>query len=353
MSNEAKPEKPAAKPKAKRTKPAASSPIAVDDGIRRRAGRRLGGRVGSVLVLAIVLMANYLAFRHYHRWDWTQDGLFTLSQRSVGVARALEAPLDIYLFLGASEPQHDEIRELLDRYRAESPQIRIHEVDPDRQQAEYRVLADRFNLMQGQASDVAVLVKQGEHTWKITRDDLRDVDMSSIGDASGPTLDVKSEQALTGAILQVTEGRPTKLCLTAGHGEWALGGAGDRDCSAVRDELRRDNVEVETIATIICAASPMAATRSGWSAPATPSRIAKCNWSATMWTAAATCCWPSTPCCAISTFSPRASRACCAAGACRWIRASCWNGIATIGSRRARWPCSWSTTSAAPTPWRA
>ena len=250
MSHEAKPEKPAAKPKAKRTKPAASSPIAVDDGIRRRAGRRLGGRVGSVLVLAIVLMANYLAFRHYHRWDWTQDGLFTLSQRSVGVARALEAPLDIYLFLGASEPQHDEIRELLERYRAESAQVRLHEVDPDRQQAEYRVLADRFNLMQGQASDVAVLVKQGEHTWKITRDDLRDVDMSSIGDASGPTLDVKSEQALTGAILQVTEGRPTKLCLTAGHGEWALGGAGDRDCSAVRDELRRDNVEVETIATI-------------------------------------------------------------------------------------------------------
>ncbi len=221
-----------------------------DAGVRRRAGRRLGGLVGSALLLLIVLMANYLAFRHYHRWDWTQDGLFTLSERSVGVARALDEPLDIYLFLGANEPQHDEIRELLDRYRAESPQIHLHEVDPDRQQAEYRVLADRFHLMQGQSSDVAVLVKRGDSTWKVTRDDLRDVDMSSLDDASGPTLDVKSEQALTGAILQVTQGRPTKLCLSNGHGEWALGGAGDRDFGPVRDELQRDNVELESVVTL-------------------------------------------------------------------------------------------------------
>jgi hypothetical protein len=208
------------------------------------------GLVGSLLVLSIVLMANYLAFRHYHRWDWTQDGLFTLSERSVAVVHALDAPLDIYLFLGASEPQHDEVRELLDRYRAESAEIHLHEVDPDRQQAEYRVLADRFHLMQGQASDVAVLVKRGESTWKITRDDLRSLDMGSIDNASGPTMDVKSEQALTGAILQVTQGRATKLCLTAGHGEWALGGAGDRDFSSVRDDLRRDNVEVESVTTL-------------------------------------------------------------------------------------------------------
>jgi len=203
-----------------------------------------------MLLLVIVLMANYLAFRHYQRWDWTRDGLFTLSERSVAVVQALDAPLDVYLFLGASEPQHDEVRELLDRYRAESAQIQLHEVDPDRQQAEYRVLADRFHLAQGEASDVAVLVKRGESIWKVTRDDLRDVDMSSMGDASGPTIDVKFEQAITGAILQVTEGRSTKLCLTAGHGEWAIGGAGDRDFSAVRDSLQRDNVEVETVATL-------------------------------------------------------------------------------------------------------
>lgn len=217
---------------------------------RQRTSRRLGGLLGSLLLLAIMLMVNYLAFRHYKRWDWTQDGLFTLSERSVGVAQALDSPLDIYLFLGASEPQHDEVRELLDRYRAESSQIHLHEVDPDRQQAEYRVLADRFDLSQGEASDVAVLVKRGDQTWKVTRDDMRAVDMSTLGDESGPTLDVKSEQAITGAILSVTEGRPTKLCLTAGHGEWAIGGAGDRDLSVVRDSLRRDNVEVETVATL-------------------------------------------------------------------------------------------------------
>ena len=58
-------------------------------------GRRFSGRanvvLSSLLLVAIALMANYLAFRHYRRWDWTSVGSFTLSDRTTTVLRELTA----------------------------------------------------------------------------------------------------------------------------------------------------------------------------------------------------------------------------------------------------------------------
>jgi ABC-type uncharacterized transport system involved in gliding motility auxiliary subunit len=210
---------------------------------------------GTALFAMIVVLVNYISFRRFERWDLTSDGLYTLSGRTDELLKGLDKPVDIYLFMSAGEPNFQDMKELISRYRAKSDKITAHFVDPDREPSKFRMLAERFGVRvalaeNGQTeAELAALVTSGDKRWSITRDDLVNLDMDSMGDGpSEAKIDVKTEQALSGAIVQVTSGRATKVCFSSGHGEWALDAA-DRSLSALREELKRENIEFEVLET--------------------------------------------------------------------------------------------------------
>jgi hypothetical protein len=210
---------------------------------------------GTALFALIVVLVNYISFRRFERWDLTRDGLYTLSGRTDELLKGLDKPVDIYLFMSAGEPNFQDMKELISRYRAKSDKITAHFVDPDREPSKFRMLAERFGVRvalqeNGQTeAELAALVTSGEKRWSITRDDLVNLDMDSVSDSPNEAkIDVKTEQALSGAIVQVTSGRSTKVCFASGHGEWTLDGA-ERSLSAVREELKRENIDVEAFET--------------------------------------------------------------------------------------------------------
>lgn len=219
-------------------------------GVSRRAEGRSMVVLGMVFAALIVAMLNYLSFRHYAHWDWTRQSIFTLSDRSRAELAGLDRDVELWLLMSSGDPSYQDLRELLDRYAAESSHVTLEFVDPDRDPAEYRMVSQRFSLgdVRGTGEDVALVVSSGEHTWNVTHNDLRSVDFSSFDEDSGPTIDVQSEQAVTGGILEVVSERRTRVCLTSGHGEWSLGGGG-RDLSTLQDEMRSDHLEVETLET--------------------------------------------------------------------------------------------------------
>ncbi|MDD9938083.1 MAG: GldG family protein [Myxococcales bacterium] len=218
-----------------------------------RSVERIASIASTLLVVAIVGMLNYLAYRHYGRVDWTSQSLFTLSEKSEKVVAELVSDVDIYVFLSQGEPQFEETKELLKRYRDASERVRVHHVDPDREAGEFQVLAQRFNIqaratMQGVEADVAAVVTLDDKRWHIPRNDL-------IGWSIGPMdgkeeINVKAEQAITGAIVQVTQGRATKVCVTAGHGEWSLDEAAERPLALLTELLKYDNIEWEELKTL-------------------------------------------------------------------------------------------------------
>ncbi|MGB5812362.1 MAG: Gldg family protein, partial [Polyangiales bacterium] len=211
---------------------------------------RLNLAATAILALSLVVLVNFLSSRHYRRWDWTADQLFTLSDRSQQVLRELDQDIQIYVFLARGEQDFADVETLLEEYKAITPRIAVEWVDPDRDRARYQVLADRFGvdtLLAGELtlSQVPVVVTSGDRKWKVERHQLIVEDFESFDDVDGHKLDLQSERALTGAILEVTTGEPTQVCLAHGHGEWEVGAYGDRSFDAVARELGWEKIEIE------------------------------------------------------------------------------------------------------------
>jgi hypothetical protein len=228
-------------------------------GSERRAVQRIAASVTSLALLAILLMANYLAFRHYKRFDWTSQGIYTLSPKSQSVLRELNKDVDVYVFLSRGESGFLSTDELLKRYSAASQHVRLHYVDPDREAGQFKLLAQRFGvaagvLESGEArADVAAVVAladQNDKNWHVGREDLVAADLGGGAQGGSDEVQLKGEQALTGAIVQVTSGRPTKLCVTQGHGEWSLTDGDERSLSSLQRGLKHDNLVWEPLDTL-------------------------------------------------------------------------------------------------------
>lgn len=212
--------------------------------------------LGTALVAVLVVLVNYLSARHFQRWDLTRDHLFTLSERTTALLKQLERPVELYVFMSSAEQAYPELRELVERYRAETSKLTVQFVDPDREPSRFKLLAEKYGVRAGlqengqTEAELAALAVSGDKHWSITRDDLVEVDYDSLGGKpSEAKINVKTEQALSGAIVQVTSGRATKVCISEGHGEWSLTDSAERPLAAVKEELRRENIQLEALAT--------------------------------------------------------------------------------------------------------
>jgi len=226
----------------------------------RRTIERITASASSLLLIAVIAMVNYLAFRHYQRFDWTTQGIYTLSPKSKTVLRELDKDVDVYVFLSRGESAFLSTDELLKRYAANSQRIHLHYVDPDREASQFKLLAQRFGvaagvLESGEArADVAAVVAIGDKNWHIGRDDLVASDFGA--EPGHEEVQLKGEQAITGAIVQVTSGRATKLCATQGHGEWSLEEGAERSLASLKRGLHHDNFEWEGFETLGQASVP-------------------------------------------------------------------------------------------------
>ena len=226
---------------------------------RRRT--RLNLVLAAALGILILGMINYISSRHYKRWDWTEHKVFTLSDQTKEVLRDLDQEVVIFVFLARGEQDFADIETLVEEYVATTPNIRTEWVDPDRDRARYQVLADRFGLDTWMAGDVTlsqvpVVVTSGDRKWKVERHQLILEDFDTFDDVDGHKLDLQSERALSGAILEVVSGRTTKICMAQGHGEWELGAVGERSLSPVVRELDWEKITAEPLEINANAAVP-------------------------------------------------------------------------------------------------
>lgn len=158
---------------------------------RRVLWRGTNAVVLTVAVLALLVLANVFAARYSWRYDATAQKIYSLSPSTHEVLADLEQDVTLYGFLQSGSAEGDTLRKILEQYDRASPRIRLEVVDPEREPSTARRYeVDAYNT---------VVVEVG--------DDHRKIDpLSLFGYGAGGGLEIRAEQAITRALLELTGG---------------------------------------------------------------------------------------------------------------------------------------------------
>jgi len=214
--------------------------------VSARSSRIGASSAGILLAVAVLIGVNYLALRHWKRFDWTHTQIYSLSDTTKKILDGLKQPVQVTVFMVPGRSRLlTEVKELLARYQARSSKIEVEYLDPQRNPA-------RAQALVGQEAGVrenTIVFRSGDKKKYVEEDKLADFDYAGMGMGGGaPAVKAfKAEEAFTSAILSVTESRQPKVYFTKGHGEAALDsserGKGYADA---KQSLERGNVTVGT-----------------------------------------------------------------------------------------------------------
>ena len=172
-----------------------------------------------VVILAIVIAANWLAAHHDKTVDVTSNKQFTLSDETKKVTGNLKQNVTIYYF-GRSD-SYDQARDMLDRYKNLSSKVKVDYVDPDKKPDVARV--------EGATAMGDIILDNG--VKKET--------------AKGLT-----EEELTGALVRVEKNGAKTICFVNGDGEHTLADTGRDGYSTLKGALEKNNYKTDTISLI-------------------------------------------------------------------------------------------------------
>ena len=169
-----------------------------------------------IVILAILVGANFLANRYNKSFDATANKRFTLSDQTKKVVGELKQDVTISYFDRATGMQN--AKDLLDRYQNLSPKVKVQYVD----------LLKNPTLAKADS-----VTREGEAIITIgnRREDAKTFD----------------EEGVTGALIRALKGGEREVCVVSGHGEHALTDSQEEGFSGFQTIVQRDNYKVQSI----------------------------------------------------------------------------------------------------------
>jgi ABC-type uncharacterized transport system involved in gliding motility auxiliary subunit len=183
-----------------------------------------GGRQGklgtntvilSVAVLGLVVVANYLGYRHHKRFDLTVEGLYSISDQTKKVVANLPKDVKVIYF---NKDDNQQFSDLMSEYKYSGPRLTYERIDPNQRP----VMARQYNVRR--MGDIVV----------------------AAGDRNEVISDT-AEQAVTNAILKVTRDSLKTVCFVEGHGEKSLSDKQGEGYSTVEQRLKEENYQIKSV----------------------------------------------------------------------------------------------------------
>ena len=187
----------------------------------RRMNRRAaqGANWGVFLLLCVALfgLVNYLGFRHYHRWDWTSGGSYSLSDQTEKLLGDLKEPVEVVVFLSPGDELFDRVKGLLTAYADSGDNnLTVEYIDPDRQKAKTEMLAKKYKV----SLPNCVVFSSGEQSRYVEKDQMVEYDFAGYQYGQLPKVKTfKAEEAFTNALQAVLDPATPVIYFTEGHGE--------------------------------------------------------------------------------------------------------------------------------------
>ena len=202
-----------------------------------------------VALLAVVVMVNWLASRHYVRFDWTKAGYYQLAGKTKQVLRSLKDPVDLIVFLPPNDHRDyvekilDDVRNLLKEFQFYGKEkLHVEYVDPQRDLARAQQLVKQYTL---DSPDVIIFASRGHHKY-VRLDEMVDLDTQSQEMGESRVKAFKGEGLFLSAIQTVTEEESPKVYFLTGHGERSPEDFDQREgYSELARYIKRDNILVQ------------------------------------------------------------------------------------------------------------
>ena len=220
-----------------------------------RTQQRTNVLISVVTVLAIAFMVNYLASRHYARFDWTASGMYTLSPKTEAVVDTLDAPLKIYVLWSRTDPLYPHVIEVLKRYQSLSGHLSVETLDPDINPDQLAIVSQKYGRVRTDAEgrsglETGLILVYGDNARFIASSDFEDFSGLMFADPHGgdpPPSAFKAETELTSAIAGLLDDKERLVCFTQGHGEWGLEPSASQNLSHLKRSLQLDGFSVIAI----------------------------------------------------------------------------------------------------------
>lgn len=196
-----------------------------------------------VLFTALVLMLNYFTFRHFKRWDFSRNQKYALAPLTKNLLGTLKKPVQAIIFFPSAAMIAQDVSSLLREYEyASDRKLSVEVVDPYRNLLRARELSEKYKF--GNNDNIIILDYEGRSKF-VNAADMAELDSSGAMLGQAPTVRAfKGEQALTSALLEITEEKQGKLYFLAGHGEPVLTAA---ELSSFKTYVERQNIKLDPL----------------------------------------------------------------------------------------------------------
>jgi len=169
-------------------------------------------------LLALVVMVNYLASRHFLRFQWMADERYRLSPMTLKLLQTRTNQVKAIVFFDPDEALYASVKGLINEYQLACPKLDVEYVN-------YLLLTGRANWIKTQYQlsdadkDLVIFDCNGKKRIVRTKE-LSDYDLQGIfAGKEARRTSFKGEQFFTSAILGVTDPKPFKAYCLQGHGE--------------------------------------------------------------------------------------------------------------------------------------
>jgi len=186
----------------------------------RKWGAGLHAFLSVLALLAVVVMGNFIASRHFRRVPLTAENDWQLSSLTLQALRSVTNQVRVVVFYDRDEVLYSSVTALLKEYTLANPRIRVEAVDPNHEPSKAELIKAQFKLAPN-ARDL-VIVAAGAKVKFIPQAELSEYDYSRL--MSGQSQEIKrksfnGERLFTGAILSVCDPQTTRVYFLFGHGE--------------------------------------------------------------------------------------------------------------------------------------
>jgi ABC-type uncharacterized transport system involved in gliding motility auxiliary subunit len=172
-----------------------------------------------LIILAVLVAANFLANRYDKSYDSTSNKQFSLSDQTIKIVKNLKQDVTISDFDKTSN--FTAAKDLLGRYNVLSSKLHVDYIDPDKKP----LLAKQAGIRTYGTIQVAMGNRKQE-AKSLTEEDV------------------------TGALVRVLKGGARTVCFVSGSGEHALDDTAESGYSAAKEVLERNNYQTKVVKLI-------------------------------------------------------------------------------------------------------